>query len=95
MNRILKGSQSEASIEPLCVRQFLAEMRPAVVPLHIGPSGSVRLPPIIRQLENLPQRVILIDGNRLAELMIEHNVGVSRAYAYEIKRIDSDYFEES
>ncbi len=45
--------------------------------------------------KNLPQRVILIDGNRLAELMIEHNVGVSRAYAYEIKRIDSDYFEES
>ena len=45
--------------------------------------------------KNLPQRVILIDGNRLAELMIEHNVGVSRAYAYEIKRIDSDYFEET
>lgn len=43
---------------------------------------------------NLPQRVILIDGERLAELMIEHNIGVSRAYVHEIKRIDSDYFEE-
>ena len=40
------------------------------------------------------QRVILIDGQRLAGLMIEHNIGVSRAYAYELKRIDSDYFEE-
>ena len=46
-------------------------------------------------MKNLPQRVILIDGQRLAELMIEHNIGVARAYAYEIKRVDSDYFEES
>ena len=44
---------------------------------------------------HLPQRVSLMDGQRLAELMIEHNIGVSSAYAYEIKRIDSDYFEES
>jgi restriction system protein len=48
----------------------------------------------LEYVKNLPQRVILIDGQRLAELMIEHNIGVSRSYAYEIKRIDSDYFEE-
>lgn len=45
-------------------------------------------------VKNLPQRVILVDGERLAELMIEHNIGVSRAYSYEIKRVDSDYFDE-
>jgi len=45
-------------------------------------------------VKNLPQRVILIDGQRLAQLMIEHNIGVSRTYSYEIKRVDSDYFEE-
>ena len=45
-------------------------------------------------VKNLPQRVILIDGQRLAELMIQHNIGVVRAYNYEIKRVDSDYFEE-
>jgi restriction system protein len=44
--------------------------------------------------KSVSQRVILIDGQRLAELMIEHNVGVSRAINYEIKRVDSDYFEE-
>lgn len=41
------------------------------------------------------QKVILIDGSRLADLMIEHNVGVSVIRAISIKRIDSDYFEES
>ena len=44
--------------------------------------------------KNISQRVILIHGQRLAELMIEHNIGVARAHAYEIKRVDSDYFEE-
>jgi restriction system protein len=44
--------------------------------------------------KSVPQRVILIDGQRLAELMIEHNIGVSRAFTHEIKRVDSDYFEE-
>ena len=40
-------------------------------------------------------RVILIDGQRLAELLIEHNVGVSTVRTIQIKRVDSDYFEES
>ena len=39
-------------------------------------------------------RVVLIDGDRLAELMIDHNVGVSTRETYEVKRIDSDYFGE-
>jgi restriction system protein len=40
------------------------------------------------------KRVILINGQRLAELMVEHNIGVSRTSTYELKRVDSDYFEE-
>lgn len=39
-------------------------------------------------------RIVLIDGDRLARLMIDHNVGVSLAATYEIKKIDSDYFLE-
>jgi restriction system protein len=38
--------------------------------------------------------VILIDGRRLAELMIEHNIGVAEEQAYRVKKIDTDYFEE-
>jgi restriction system protein len=43
----------------------------------------------------LHQKVILIDGRRLAELMIEHGIGVGEEHAYRVKKIDSDYFEES
>lgn len=37
-------------------------------------------------------KVVLVDGARLAKLMIEHGVGVSPVSQYVIKRIDSDYF---
>lgn len=40
-------------------------------------------------------KIILIDGNRLADLMIEHSVGLSSVTSYHIKAIDSDYFEEN
>lgn len=39
-------------------------------------------------------KVVLIDGQLLANLMIDFDVGVSIAASYIVKRIDSDYFEE-
>lgn len=39
-------------------------------------------------------KIILIDGQQLAEYMIDFNVGVSVEMVYEVKRIDSDYFIE-
>jgi restriction system protein len=39
-------------------------------------------------------KIVLIDGDSLAQLMIDHNLGVSPVATYEIKRIDSDYFSE-
>ena len=45
--------------------------------------------------ERSSKRIILIDGNQLAQLMIDHNVGVSIEKTYEIKRVDSDYFAEN
>ena len=47
----------------------------------------------LEYIEEMPQRIILIDGRRLASLMIEHNVGVAPAKTYTLKRLDQDYFE--
>ncbi len=38
--------------------------------------------------------IVLIDGAQLAELMIDHDIGVTTAKRLEIKRVDSDYFDE-
>lgn len=45
-------------------------------------------------VQNIDAKIILIDGLRLTELMIENNLGVSIQNIYEIKKIDFDYFEE-
>jgi restriction system protein len=45
-------------------------------------------------VSGLQQRVILIDGSRLAELMIEFGVGVRVSRTVEVKRLDEDFFEE-
>jgi len=44
--------------------------------------------------QNIDTKIVLIDGNQLAEHMIEHNIGVSDVKKYVIKNINSDYFEE-
>jgi len=41
---------------------------------------------------NITTKIILIDGKRLADLMIEYGVGVSTEVAYELKKLDSDFF---
>lgn len=45
-------------------------------------------------VRHLPQRIVLIDGDRLADLMIEHGVGVRIARTVEVKRLDEDFFVE-
>ncbi len=45
--------------------------------------------------EGLQDKVVLIDGGMLSGLMIDHGVGVTPEATYEIKRVDSDYFNEA
>ena len=44
--------------------------------------------------ERLEMKIVLIDGEQLAQLMIEHGVGVADKQVYAVKRIDEDYFAE-
>lgn len=48
----------------------------------------------IEYVRHLPQRVILIDGDRLADLLVEHDVGARVARTIKVKRIDEDFFLE-
>jgi len=45
-------------------------------------------------VSRIESKIVLIDGETLAQLMIDYGVGVSTAAAYEIKKIDADYFTE-
>ena len=45
-------------------------------------------------VSRIEKKIVLIDGEQLAQLMIEHGVGVAEVASYTVKRIDSDYFDE-
>jgi restriction system protein len=42
----------------------------------------------------IERKIVLIDGIRLAELMIDHGIGVETAHTYLIKKVDLDYFAD-
>jgi restriction system protein len=48
----------------------------------------------VAYVEHIDPKVVLIDGKRLAQLMIDFEVGVATTRTYHVKRVDSDYFEE-
>ncbi len=50
-------------------------------------------PAAVQTAEYLSKRIVLIDGEQLAKLMIRYNVGCRVEETLEIKKIDEDYFE--
>ncbi len=48
----------------------------------------------IAYVPKVDSKVVLIDGEQLAEFMIDFHIGVSSVATYEIQRLDSDYFVE-
>lgn len=45
-------------------------------------------------VNRIEKKIVLIDGEQLAQLMIDHGIGVAEIANYVVKRIDQDYFSE-
>lgn len=58
--------------------------------IFITTSGFTR--EAVEFVATIGTKIVLIDGTRLADLMIDANVGVTQESSYEIKKIDTDYF---
>jgi restriction system protein len=39
-------------------------------------------------------KIVLVDGELLAKLMIDHGIGVAKVTTYTVKKVDLDYFED-
>jgi restriction system protein len=48
----------------------------------------------IEKAKNAHHKIILLDGNKLVDLMHEFNVGIQIKASYEVKQLDEDFFEE-
>ncbi len=46
-------------------------------------------------VSQIGSKIVLIDGEQLTNLMIDHDVGVSTVSLYPVKKIDNNYFDES
>ena len=46
----------------------------------------------VRHIEN---KIVLIDGKELAQLMIDYGLGVAEVATCAVKQLDADYFDES
>ena len=44
--------------------------------------------------KHLQQRIVLVDGNQLTNLMVEYDLGVSVEQTYVIKKVDYDFFND-
>jgi restriction system protein len=74
------------------IQQFIGALHGRQANKGIFITTSKFSPEAQEYADGVSSRVILIDGPRLAELMIDHNVGVTTRDTYEIKEVDLSYF---
>ncbi len=43
-------------------------------------------------VDRIEKKIVLLDGQQLAQLMIDHNIGVAEVERYVVKKVDLDYF---
>lgn len=45
-------------------------------------------------VERIEKKIVLIDGEQLAQFMIDYGIGVSEVATYTVKKVDTDYFSD-
>jgi len=49
----------------------------------------------INFVSSIDYKIVLLDGKRVAEFMVDYDIGVTEVSSYKLKRIDSDYFSNN
>ena len=80
----------------------VCRMRTVTVPVPLHPqlkrgtlTSIIRQPGLLRELyrsRTTNKRIVLLDGDELAQLMMDHGVGVTTIATYLVQKVDSDYF---
>lgn len=88
-----KRYRPQNTVGPSAIRDFFGslDMHKANKGLFVTTSGFSSA--AIETADRLGKRIVLIDGNQLAKLMIRYNVGCRIEQQLEIKRIDEEFFE--
>lgn len=88
----VQAKRWEATVGRPVVQGFVGALQGVRASKGILFTASTFSADAVQYADSVSPRVVLVDGQRLAALMIDHNVGVSDRETYVIKRVDSDYF---
>lgn len=92
----LQAKRWEGSVGEGPIRDFFGALDIKGVKKGVFITTSHFTPAAHRVIESnrSDKKIVLLDGARLADLMIEHDLGVSIQATYQLKRLDSDFFAE-
>jgi restriction system protein len=90
----LKAKRSEATVGRPVVQAFAGSLEGFCARKGVLRTTSQFSSDAKEYVDRIEKKIVLIDGEQLAELMIDHNVGVTVQNTYVLKRVDGDYFEE-
>ena len=76
------------------IQAFAGSMEPHHAKKGVFITTSTFAKSAAEYVKQIERKIVLIDGERLANLMIEHDIGVSTYRSFKVKKVDSDYFEE-
>lgn len=85
---------SDNSVGRPAVQGFAGSMEPHRAKKGVFITTSTFAETAKQYVEQIERKIVLIDGPMLADLMIEHGIGVTAYRSFTLSRLDSDYFEE-
>lgn len=89
-----KKYAQDSPIGPDKIREFAGAMDAHGITKGVFVTTSRYTKAALEYAERSHKRLRLIDGNELARLMVQHGIGVRGYRTLELKRLDTDFFEE-
>jgi restriction system protein len=90
----VQAKKWEGSVGPGEIDKFVGSLSRKKAHKGVFITTGTFTPGALNAARDATVRIVLIDGEQLAQLMIDHGVGVANDETYTVKRLDSDYFEE-
>lgn len=96
LDRVYVQAKRYAADRPVSrpdIQAFVGALHGAQADRGVFITTSRFTPDAIDYADRVPARLVLIDGARLSELMITHNIGVQDDEIFTLKKIDEDFFD--
>ncbi len=88
----IQAKRWDASVGRPEIQKFVGALMGKRARKGIFITTSSFTPDAVNYVSGIDYKIVLIDGKRLTDFMIDYDIGVTGSVTYQLKRIDSDYF---